>query len=84
MSKDTESPPLMHFRNPKTGMSVWPVMKKDSEGNWTPSAPDAIKSLMRDDYRQGTPNSGKKQSSPRDSRLSSGAPSRPAKVCLFF
>ncbi len=34
-----EGSPLIHFRNPKTGMSVWPVMVKDSEGNWNPADP---------------------------------------------
>jgi hypothetical protein len=34
-----EGGPLIHFRNPRIGVSIWPVMAKDSAGNWNPSAP---------------------------------------------
>jgi hypothetical protein len=55
-----EGGPLIHFRNPRTGVSVWPVMVKDSEGNWVDSCPDAIESLMKADSPQRKPDSGKK------------------------
>jgi hypothetical protein len=55
-----EGGPLIHFRNKKTGVSIWPVMVKDSEGNWNPSDPDAIESLMKAESPKTKPDSGKK------------------------
>jgi hypothetical protein len=55
-----EGGPLIHFHNKKTGVRVWPVMVQDSEGNWNPSDPAVVESLMRDDFHQRKPESGKK------------------------
>ena len=44
--KKQEEEPLIMFFNPETGISVWPVMKQDSEGNWVFSYPEEVKSLL--------------------------------------
>jgi hypothetical protein len=60
MPQDKEQPPLIRFHNPRTGVTIYPVMVKDSEGNWVPSDPGVVESLMRDDFHQPKPGPGKK------------------------
>ncbi len=57
---DDEQQPLIRFRNKKTGLVIYPMMVKDSKGNWVPSDPAGLESLMRDDLCKDKPDSGNK------------------------
>jgi hypothetical protein len=61
MSKDNqEQASIFRLKNPKNGLVIYPKMIKDSEGNWVPSHPDVIESLMKAPSLPTKRNSGKK------------------------
>jgi len=45
MSQEDKAPPI-HFHNEKTGVRVWPKMKKDSDGKWVVSSPEFVDNML--------------------------------------
>jgi hypothetical protein len=41
-----EAPPLLCFRDPKTGDAIYPEMEKDGKGRWIVSNPELIAGLV--------------------------------------